>query len=150
MKNLEKGCFPDRFQSEYKDGGRNATQNYELLAEKRVQIASGIASIHPPCSQREMRTKTMREFDYPGWTLFKAIDALMAHDNGAFDSGVNDEALRSAVINFLGALDDAGRRKICAEFARGLLSDENIERGYGLEDVRNFMEWLDGIEVTAD
>ncbi len=92
----------------------------------------------------------MREFNYQGWTLSKAIDALMAHDSGAIDSGVNDEAMRSAVIDYLGALGEAGRRKACAEFARGLLSDENIERGYGLEDVRNFMEWLDGIEVTAD
>jgi hypothetical protein len=90
----------------------------------------------------------MKQFNYKEWDLFDAIDALMAHDEGASDSGVSDEAMRDAVIEFLGSLEKADRRRVYAEFARCLLTDESIAQGYGLEDVRKFMDWVAGLGLA--
>jgi hypothetical protein len=84
----------------------------------------------------------MQPFSYKGWDLFEAIDALMAYDSGVVDSGVSDEALRLSVRLHLESLDEDEFRRICAGYARRLLTDEAIAAGYGLEDVQSFIDWI--------
>lgn len=82
-------------------------------------------------------------FAYKGYTLFDALDALLAFDGGATDSGVSDEDMRAAVKAYLGGLDPDARRKTLAVFARRYIDDRAIEGGYGVEDVVRFAEWLE-------
>jgi hypothetical protein len=88
-----------------------------------------------------MTVKT-RDFHYQGWELLDAIDALIAYDHGALDSGAFDSEMREAVVSYLKGLDDESLRRILAEYARRLLTPEAILAGYGLSDVCNFIEWL--------
>jgi len=82
-------------------------------------------------------------FEYKGWSLHEAIDALIAYDEGASDAGTGDEAMKESVRDYLLASDDDDFRRICAEFVRRqYLSDEAIVQGYGLSDVKGFIEWL--------
>jgi hypothetical protein len=94
------------------------------------------------------RDGAMKAFEYKGWKLFDAIDAIMAFDEGAVDSGVADDEMREAIIVFLKSLDRSERRRVCAEFARNLLTDESIAQGYSLEDVVSFMDWLSSLGVS--
>lgn len=91
----------------------------------------------------------MKEFHYRGWKLFDAIDALLAYDGGAVDSGVCDEQMKSAVADYFASLDQSEFRIACARYARNLLTDESLAQGYGLDDVRNFVEWISGIGLEA-
>ncbi len=89
----------------------------------------------------------MNDFDYPGWTLFNAIDALMAFDIGATDSGVSDLDLKAAVVKHLNGLDDDERRKILDRFAARYFTDEAIEGGYGIGAVKELIDWLETVGV---
>ncbi len=82
-------------------------------------------------------------FSFNGFTLFDAIDALMAYDVGACDSGTNDEAMREAVKGYLRSLSRDQLRRTCAFFARGYLTDKAIDEGHGVEDVAQFVGWLE-------
>jgi hypothetical protein len=93
------------------------------------------------------RGDRIRSFEYKGWDLFDAIDALKAFDDGVADSGVGDEDMRTAIVDHLHSLNPAERRKVCAEFARQLLTDEAIAEGYGLEDVLAFANWILGLGI---
>ncbi len=90
----------------------------------------------------------MDKFEYKGWNLFDAIDAIMAFDEGAIDSGIADEEMRQAIVEYLKSLDRAERRKVCSEFARGLLTDESLSQGYSLEDVLTFANWISSLGVS--
>ncbi len=85
----------------------------------------------------------MKEFKQDKWTLNEAIDALMAWDLGCVDSGVKDARLKRSVGEYLKSLDDKEFRFATGEFARKYLSEEGLSKGYGLEDVRSFIRWLD-------
>jgi len=84
----------------------------------------------------------MVTLDYKGWTLFEAIDALMAYDQGVTDSGVNDGLLREAVKQRLERMTEDEFRVACAKVASRYLTDEAISQGYGLAEVRSFIRWL--------
>jgi hypothetical protein len=89
-------------------------------------------------------------FDYRGWSLFEAIDALVAYDQGAVDSGVDDETMRKAVKDHLEAIDEEEFRTTCAEFVtKHYLGEAALRRGYGLKDVKAFIEWLARLGVDV-
>jgi hypothetical protein len=95
-------------------------------------------SMSPPVNLGSLTT-----FDYRGWSLFEAIDALVAYDQGAVDSGTHDEAMRKAVRDHLDSMDEEEFRTTCAEFVkRHYLGEDALSRGYGLKDVKAFIEWL--------
>lgn len=83
------------------------------------------------------------EFDYRGFDLANAIDALMAYDHGATDSGISDYEMKDAVRSYLDELGDNERRIALAKVAQAMLSDERIEEGYGLDEVAGFSEWIE-------
>jgi hypothetical protein len=82
------------------------------------------------------------DFSYRGFTLFEAIDALMAYDVGARDSGIDDEGMRKALVVYLERLAPDEFRRTCALFARVYLTDRAIAEGYGVEDVVQFADWI--------
>lgn len=82
--------------------------------------------------------------------LFEAIDGLMAYDTGATDSGIHDESLRQKVVKTLEEMTKDERRRCLAEFARNYLSDEAIDEGYGIEDVRELCDWVDDLLCGGD
>lgn len=84
----------------------------------------------------------MVNFNYNNWNFAEAIDALKAFDSGAFDSGVSDAGLRIALVQFFRSLPSETRRAMLARYARRLLTEEAIESGYGLDDIRCLIEWL--------
>jgi hypothetical protein len=85
-----------------------------------------------------------RDFSCGDVSLFEAMDALMAYDLGAWDSGDGDENTREVVKAYLARLEDDRLRRACAVFARRYLTDEAIAEGYGINDVGEFAEWVDG------
>ena len=75
--------------------------------------------------------------------LYNALDGLSAYDIGCTDSGIKDEGLRQEVINYLESLREDEFRLIISEFIREhYLSDETLKQGYGIKDVKEFIEWL--------
>lgn len=79
--------------------------------------------------------------------LLDAVSGLFAYDTGAASSGIRDELLRQKVIEELHK--GLGTHQLysvrAARIARELfLTDEAIAQGYGLADVAEFIEWLDG------
>lgn len=78
--------------------------------------------------------------------LRDALDGLFAYDDGCIGSGIHDEALRQRVIAELckdlkdGQLYGDRVTRLAREM---WLSDEAIAAGYGLEDLRAFVDWLD-------
>ncbi len=80
-------------------------------------------------------------------TLFDAIDALMAHDCSATDSGIHDPNLKAAVRSHLNGLDDNERRKTLDRFAAQYFTDEAIEGGYGIGAVKELIDWLEAVGV---
>ena len=66
-----------------------------------------------------MTTKT-REFRFKGWDLLDAIDALLAFDSGALDSGTSDPDLREAVLSHLRRMDSATAAKVARRVCSSL------------------------------
>lgn len=76
--------------------------------------------------------------------LSENIDKLFAYDTGATDSGVKDENLRNKIILEIKNLsEDQFRIFMSAYVKERFLSDTAIKNGYGIEDVKCFIEWLD-------
>jgi hypothetical protein len=76
--------------------------------------------------------------------LFDSLDGLFAYDTGCTDSGIKDELLRNEVKNYLYALDENEFRLTLSKFIREyFLIDEALEKGYGVEDVKSFIDWLE-------
>lgn len=70
--------------------------------------------------------------------LKDALDGLFAYDIGATDSGIRDEMLRKKVIQEI-----SKDSKRISRIVRDMwLSDEAIEKGYSLEDILEFIKWL--------
>lgn len=83
--------------------------------------------------------------------IFSSIDGLFAYDTGSKNSGIHDEQLRSEIISYLESLDDDSFRLTLSIFIREyFLSENQLNKGYGIEDVVLFIKWLDdfmGIEL---
>lgn len=76
--------------------------------------------------------------------VFKSIDKLFAYDTGASDSGVKDENLRTKIIKYINKLSDDEFRIFMSTYIRErFVSEDAIKNGYGIEDVKSFIEWLD-------
>ena len=78
--------------------------------------------------------------------LFDALDGLHAYDGGAIDSGLHDEALRLRVKDEIWK-DLNPPALFTPRLARlvrdRMLNEESLAQGYGLEDVSEFIRWLD-------
>ncbi len=73
-----------------------------------------------------------------------ALDGLSAYDCGATDSGIRNEALRQKVKDLIQGLEAKESRILIAKVIKGLfLTDAALEQGYGPEDVKDFLVWLD-------
>lgn len=90
----------------------------------------------------------MKPFDFGRWSIFDAIDAIMAQDLGATDSGVSFPDLRKALIGYLGTLNPNDFRVITGLFARRFLEKDSLEAGYGVADVVAFHEWLERLGLN--
>lgn len=97
-----------------------------------------------------MPTETVPAFSYKGWDLTAAVDALSAYDWGSTDSGVRDNEMKAAVRDYLLSLSPRVRIMACALIARDFLSADRIEKGYGLSEVRELIEWFEDLGVDVD
>ncbi len=86
--------------------------------------------------------------------LFDALNSLFAYDTGSHDSGISDPLLKREVISFLKLEREKELHAIYPQvlslFIREhFLTDEQLLKGYGVEDVKSFIEWVNnelGIE----
>lgn len=73
-----------------------------------------------------------------------ALDGLSAYDGGATDSGIHDEVLRQKVQKHIQGLQEKERRILIAQIIKEtFLTTSALEQGYGPEDVKDFLVWLD-------
>lgn len=89
--------------------------------------------------------------DYP--TVFHALEAIWAYDQGATDSGVHDEVLRQRCVKAIDGLraapvrdgtgEDSLRVALALWCRERYLSGEALAAGYGMEDAAEFCEWID-------
>lgn len=80
--------------------------------------------------------------------LYDSMDGLFAYDTGCVDSGIRDEVLRQEVIKHLRNLDPVEFRVVLSNYVREyFISKEAIEQGYGIEDVKSFIEWLEEMGI---
>ena len=76
--------------------------------------------------------------------LTENLDKLYAYDTGCTDSGIKNEGLRNTMINCIKNLPEDEFRIFITLYVRDkFLTSEAIKEGYGLEDVKKFIEWLD-------
>ncbi len=77
--------------------------------------------------------------------LIDALDGLHAYDDGAVQSGIRDESLRSRCIEELKRRKDApDAYAFFSTLIRDMwLTDKAIEQGYGIEDAMGFARWLE-------
>ena len=88
----------------------------------------------------------IKEFESNGYSLREAVDGLIAYWGGCTDSGINDYKLRYSVAEYLKSLDDNEFRIVTAKLARDLyLSEDQVVKGYGLEDVRELVRFLNDL-----
>ncbi len=75
--------------------------------------------------------------------LRDALGGLFAYDVGCTDSGIKDELLRERVKAHLNAMDDTQFRLEMSRYVRdAYLAESQLEQRYGIEDVREFLDWL--------
>lgn len=87
-------------------------------------------------------------FDYKGWAMPDAIDALMAYDLGCTDSGISDPEMKQAIAEYLRSLSDSEfNREMSVLIRDHYLTDAAIEAGYGIEDAKAVLEWLEGLSI---
>lgn len=73
-----------------------------------------------------------------------ALGEIFAYDLGCTDSGMNCNVLRNELKIILESIDENTLRIILSKYIRDtFLTDEAISQGYGIEDVKRFIEWLD-------
>lgn len=73
-----------------------------------------------------------------------AMNGIYAYDTGSVCSGICDESLRSAVKAHIRALPEPEHRSLLARLIINLyLSPESLAQGYGPEDAKNFLDWID-------
>lgn len=72
--------------------------------------------------------------------LFDIIDGIHAYDIGFTDSGISDPLKREIISDMLKQEDSM---KILSQYVdEYFLSEEAMADGYGLEDVKEFIDWL--------
>lgn len=72
------------------------------------------------------------------------LGKIFAYDLGCTDSGVNCDLLRNQLKGTLENMDENTLRITLSKYIRdSFLTDEAISQGYGIEDVKKFIEWLD-------
>lgn len=75
--------------------------------------------------------------------LAAALDGLMAHDVGATDSGIRDEALRKRVKAHLDGMPDGEMMAALSRYAREhFLAESALANGRSIADVAEFVRWL--------
>lgn len=75
--------------------------------------------------------------------LFDSLSGLHAYDSGCVDSGIKNEVLRDEVKEYLDNLSENEFRLTMTEFIREYyVSEKAVEKGYGIEDVAEFIDWL--------
>ena len=76
--------------------------------------------------------------------LKDALDGLLAYDEGATDSGIHDEGLRMRCQEYIRSLPPEEMRALVAKLTIDMwLSPEALKAGYGPEDAKTFLEWMD-------
>lgn len=76
--------------------------------------------------------------------LEDALDGLYAYDRGCVSSGIKDELLRERVKTYLQSLPALEHRLLVSKIVIGMcLSEEMVRKGYGPEDAKSFLVWLD-------
>lgn len=79
--------------------------------------------------------------------LRDALEGLYAYDSGSVSSGIRDETLRARCIAELQARTgpyELFPRVLIGRMVRDLwLSEEALAEGYGPEEAREFINWLD-------
>lgn len=76
--------------------------------------------------------------------LFDSLDGLYAYDCGCINSGIYDELLRYEIKEYLTSLDSNTFRIITTEFVREyFVCEKAVKQGYGIEDIKSFIDWLD-------
>jgi hypothetical protein len=76
--------------------------------------------------------------------LFDQLEAIFAYDQGATNSGVHDEQLRRRLCEEFDALSEEEARLRLSRWIRdGLLGEKALAEGYGWEDARDFLNWID-------
>lgn len=76
--------------------------------------------------------------------LKDALDGLIAYDEGATDSGIHDEGLRMRCQEYIQSLPPAERRALVAKLTIDMwLSEKALAAGYGPEDAKEFLVWMD-------
>jgi hypothetical protein len=78
--------------------------------------------------------------------LKDALDGLFAYDTGCIDGGIHDVLLKQRVRAEV--MKDCREHQMFSDrlsrIARELyLSDDSIVKGYGLEDIVSFAEWVE-------
>ena len=74
---------------------------------------------------------------------FDTLMGIFAYDNGCVDSGIHDEGARQRLKDTIKSwTDEEFRLAMSARVRDEFLSDEAIAKGYGLEDVAEFIRWL--------
>lgn len=82
-------------------------------------------------------------FPYGEWeSVWDALDALFAYDQGAIDSGVSDPNLRQRCIKQLDTMSEEEILKQVSVYCRTYLTDNALAQGYGIEDAIEFYERL--------
>lgn len=75
--------------------------------------------------------------------LYESLSGLIAYDSGSTDSGIKDEFLREEIKKYMHSLDENEFRVMVTGFIREYFVCESaVESGYGIEDVKYFIEWL--------
>lgn len=80
--------------------------------------------------------------------LKEALDGLFAYDSGCVDSGIKDEVLKKQVIEELkkDLLENQIFSDRLSRIAREMfLSEDAIKNGHGLEDLREFIDWIENL-----
>jgi hypothetical protein len=83
-----------------------------------------------------MKTPEERLTESVGW---------YAYDQGATDSGIHDDLAKDAFFDWLHefAKDTETERLTLSRWIRDYwLSEEALAQGYGIEDVKSYLEWL--------
>jgi hypothetical protein len=93
--------------------------------------------------------------EMPESEIFDLISGFLAYDMGATDSGIRDDAKKAALIKWLKLQLDKPENahritpKILDRFvAEYYFAPAALEQGYGLEDCRSFMRWLEDNEIV--
>ena len=76
--------------------------------------------------------------------LKDSLDGLYAYDTGCTDSGIHDESLREECRKYIMARPPKDRKILLGKMTTEMfLSEKAVERGYGPEDAKHFLDWLD-------